>query len=117
MDVRHRQRVLELIPAEVVTILEVPDPVRLRKLFDLPAARATAHEEKVNPRVVLQETHRVADPVEIVDDPGIPGVHPHELVAKPELVDQWVPLARRWYNFLFRAPHVHRVRPLRRDAL
>src|SRR5947208_1177106 len=100
MHVCDGKRIPQLLSAEVAPVLEIPDPVVARELLDLGPPRPVTHEEEVDARIILQDPHRLANRLEVVDDAGIPRVHHDELLAQSQLLDQRVRVTRDRYDLI-----------------
>ena len=95
MDVGDRERESQQVAWEVVAVREVREAKATRELLHLTSARAVAHEEEEDTRIVAKDAHGFEDRAEIVDDTGIARVHDDEAVLELEATPERIRAVRR----------------------
>src|SRR5688500_1181182 len=116
MDMRDRERVSQQLAREIILIGHVGQPLSLRERFHLAPPRPAADEQEVNALIITDLAHRLEDRAEIVNNPGVPGIHDDESIVEAETLGQWIGATPR-RNVSAAAPDVDRVRPRVAHAL
>ena len=75
MHIGRRQRIGEIVTRDVVQVGEVLQLVRADVRLDLAAPGSASREQEVDAGIVAQESHRVENRPELVDQARVPGVH------------------------------------------